>query len=63
MEKIYHIYAGNKCLFPNIKEEEFTITWNTVRGIVGLMQTDYTEEELSYEEVAINRQQMLEASY
>lgn len=63
MEKIYHIYAGNKCLFPNIKEEEFTITWNTVRGIVGLMQTDYTEEDLSYEEVTINRQQMLEASY
>jgi len=63
MEKIYHIYAGNKCLFPNIKEEEFTITWNTVRGIVGLMQTNYTEEDLSYEEVTINRQQMLEASY
>jgi len=63
MEKIYHIYAGNKCLFPNIKEEEFTITWNTVRGIVGLMQTDYTEEDLSYEEVTINRQQMIEASY
>ena len=63
MEKIYHIYAGNQCLFPNIKEEEFSVTWNTVKGIVGLMQTDYTEEDLSYEEVTINRQQMLEASY
>ena len=63
MEKIYHIYAGNQCLFPNIKEEEFSVTWNTVKGIVGLMQTDYTEEDLSYEEVTINRQMILEASY
>jgi len=63
MEKLYHIYAGKQCLFPNIKEEEFNTTWNTVKGMVGLMQTNYTEEDLSYEEVIINRQQMLEASY
>ena len=63
MEKLYHIYAGNQCLFPNIKEEDFSVTWNTVKGMVGLMQTNYTEEDLSYEEVMINRQHMLEASY
>ncbi len=63
MEKLYHIYAGNKCLFPNIKEEDFSVTWNTVKGMVGLMQTDYTEEDLSYEMVTLNRQSMQEASY
>lgn len=63
MEKLYHIYAGKQCLFPNIKEEDFSVTWNTVKGMVGLMQTDYTIEDLSYEEVVINRQLMQEASY
>ena len=50
-EKIFHIYAKDKCIFHNIKEEEFRVTWNTLKGIVGLMQTDYNLEDLSYEEV------------
>ena len=63
MEKLYHIYAGTKCLFPNIKEEDFATTWNTVKGMVGLLETDYTIDDLSYEVVTINRQLMQEASY
>mgnify|MGYP001334350174 CR=1 FL=1 len=50
-EKSYHIYAKDRCLFHNIKEEEFSITWNTLKGLVGLLKTDYTLEDLSYEEV------------
>ena len=50
-EKLFHIYAKDKCLFHNIKEEDFSVTWNTIRGIVGLMQTDYNLDDLSYEEV------------
>ena len=50
-EKIFHIDAKNKCIFHSIKEEEFSVTWNTLKGMVGLMQTDYTLEDLSYEEV------------
>ena len=50
-EKLFHIYAKDKCLFHNIKEEDFSVTWNTIRGIVGLMQTDYSLDDLSYEEV------------
>ena len=49
-EKIFHIYAKDKCIFHSIKEEEFSVTWNTLKGIVGLMQTDYELEDLSYEE-------------
>lgn len=62
MEKLYHIYAGGKCLLPNIKEDEFSVTWNTVKAMVGLMQTDYNENDLSYEEVVLNRQLMQEES-
>ena len=50
-EKSYHIYAKDRCLFHNIKEEEFSVTWNTLKGLVGLLKTDYTLEDLSYEEV------------
>ena len=50
-EKIFHIYAKVKCIFHSFKEEEFSVTWNTLKGIVGLMQTDYSLEDLSYEEV------------
>ena len=50
-EKMFHIYAKDKCIFHNIKEEEFRVTWNTLKGIVGLMQTDYTLEDVTYEEV------------
>ena len=60
-EKVYHIYAGDRCLFHNVNEDEFDITWKTLNGMVGLMKTDYEVEDLSYEEVTIQKQG--EASY
>jgi hypothetical protein len=49
--KIYHIYAKDRCLFHSIKEDEFNTTWNTLKNMVGLMKTDYTVDDLSYEEL------------
>jgi hypothetical protein len=63
MEKIYHIYAKDRCLFHSIKEEEFEITWNTLNNMVGLMHTDYEISDLSYEELMVNRKSSLEGSY
>ena len=50
MEKVYHIYAKNECLYNNLSEEQFNNTWETLKGMVGLMKTDYELEDLSYEE-------------
>ena len=50
MEKVYHIYAKEECLYNNLSELQFNNTWRTLKGIVGLMQTDYQLEDLSYEE-------------
>ena len=50
MEKVYHIYAKKECLYNNLTEEQFNNTWNTLKGMVGLMQTDYQLEDLSFEE-------------
>ena len=51
MEKVYHIYAKEECLYNNLSTEEFNNTWETLKGMVGLMKTDYELEDLSYEEV------------
>jgi hypothetical protein len=52
MEKVYHIYAKKECLYNNLTEEQFRNTWSSLKGMVGLMQTDYHLEDLSYEECA-----------
>ena len=51
MEKVYHIYAKKECLYNNLTETQFNDTWETLKGMVGLMKTDYDLEDLSYEEV------------
>ena len=39
-----------ECLYNNLSKEEFNRTWETLKGMVGLMKTDYELEDLSYEE-------------
>ena len=51
MEKVYHIYAKEECLYNNLNEEQFNNTLETLKGMVGLMKTDYELEDLSYEAV------------
>ena len=51
MEKVYHIYAKEECLYNNLTEQQFNNTWNALNGMVDLMKTDYELEDLSYEEL------------
>lgn len=53
--KVYHIYAKDKCLYHCIDEDEFKSTWEELRRLVGIMKTDYTLEDLSYEVCKVNR--------
>jgi hypothetical protein len=61
--KIYHIYAKDRCLFHSIREEEFKTTWNTLKNMVGLMKTDYTVDDLSYEELIVSKETILNSSH
>ena len=63
MEKVYHIYAKDRCLLHSIKEEEFQTTWNALNNMVGLMRTDYTTDDLSYEELLVNKEIVLNSSH
>ena len=62
-EKIYHIYAKNQCLFHSLKEEEFNTTWTTLKNMIDVMDTEYNAEDLSYEELVINKEATLNSSY
>jgi hypothetical protein len=63
MEKIYHIYAKNKCIVHSIKEEEFNSTWNTIKNLVTILNSEYNESDLSYEELIINKEILHNSSY
>jgi hypothetical protein len=62
-EKIYHIYAKDKCLFHSVNEDEFEATWTTLNHMVGLMKTDYNIEDLSYIELITNREISINSSH
>tara|TARA_B100000287_G_scaffold45364_1_gene40633 strand:+ start:276 stop:491 length:216 start_codon:yes stop_codon:yes gene_type:complete len=47
-ETVYHFYAKDECILHSIKEEDFKITWTTLKAMVGLMHTSYKEEDLTY---------------
>jgi len=63
MEKIYHIYAKNRCIFHSIKEDDFEVTWKTLNNMIDLINTDYKISDLSYEELMVNRNVSLDSSY
>jgi hypothetical protein len=63
MDKVYHIYAKDRCLFHSVNEEEFPVIWNTLNNMVGLMKTDYKQEDLTYEELQINKEVILNSSH
>ena len=63
MEKIYHIYAKDRCIFHSIKEDDFEVTWKTLNNMIDLINTDYKISDLSYEELIVNRNVSLDSSY
>jgi len=62
-EKVYHIYAKNECLYHSLREDEFRRTWEQLNNMVGLMKTDYSRDDLSYEELLINKEVVLNSSH
>ena len=44
----YHIYAKDRVLYCNLDREDFEEKWQLLNVMVGLLSTDYTEDDLSY---------------
>ena len=53
----------DKCVIPMISEENFDQTWTSLRAMVGLMKTDYEEDDLSWELVYKPTMETEESSY
>ena len=53
MSVAYQQAQKQQCLYNNLNEEQFNNTWETLKGMVGLMKTDYELEDLSYEECRV----------
>ena len=53
IEKLYNIYAKDKCVFHSITEEEFPKVWQMVNHFVEIMG-DYRKEDLYYKEISIS---------
>ena len=53
MEDIsYHIYAKDKVLYCNLPQDDFEEKWQLLNVMVGLLNTSYTEKDLSYIKLA-----------
>jgi len=62
MEKRYHIYAKDKCIYHSLTEEEFKVNWDALNKLVGIY-TEFQPKDLSFEELVLNRQVSLESSH
>jgi len=47
-EKVFHIYVKDRCLYHNLDLEDFKEKWEMLNVMVGLLKTDYQEEDLDY---------------
>jgi hypothetical protein len=63
MEKIYHIYAKDQCIYHSLSENKFSETWETLHRMVDLLGIDLQKEDLSYEELIINKEIILNSSH
>ena len=62
-QKSYHIYAKDRCLYNNLDLEDFQEKWEMLNVMVGLLKTDYQEEDLDYIAVEGTPTDGMEVSY
>jgi hypothetical protein len=61
MNKIYHIYVRNECVYHSLPKEDFDKLWDFVKKLTWLTEID--ENEIQYEEVMTNKELALNSSY
>jgi hypothetical protein len=62
MDKVYHIYAKEKCIYHSLDESEFKQVWETLNRLVEIY-TEVSNDDLQYEELQVNKSVIAEASY
>jgi hypothetical protein len=62
-EKLYHIYAKERCIYHSLPESKFSETWDMLHKMVELLGANISKEDLQYEEVTVNKLIAQNASY
>jgi hypothetical protein len=62
-EKIYHIYAKDRCVYHNLSEEKFSETWEMLHRMIDVLDADISKEDLQYEMLYVNKLIPLNSSY
>jgi hypothetical protein len=62
-ERIYHIYAKGECIYHSLSEEKFSETWDMLHKMIELLDNNFSDEDLQYEEVIVNKLTAQNASY
>jgi hypothetical protein len=62
-EKIYHIYAKDRCVYHSLSEEKFSETWEMLHRMIDVLDADISKEDLQYEMLYVNKLIPLNSSY
>ena len=62
-EKVYHIYAKGQCIYHSLSENKFAEIWEMIHRMIDLLDLDLTKEDLSYEELYMNKEVLLNSSH
>ena len=62
-EKVYHIYANGKCIYHSLSEEKFAETWEMLHRMVEIIDVKFSKEDLTYEELVISKEVVLNSSH
>jgi hypothetical protein len=62
-QKIYHIYAKDRCVYHNLSEEKFSETWEMLHRMIDVLDADISKEDLQYEMMYVNNLIPLNSSY
>lgn len=63
MEKIYHIYAKGECIYHSLSEDRFSETWEMLHKMVDLIDVKFSKDDLSFEELSVNKEMVLNSSH
>lgn len=62
-QNFYHIYLRDKCVYATLPPEIFEEKWRDLKAMIELMDTEFSEDDLTYEEVEVIQHECEDASY
>ena len=62
-EKVYHIYAKDRCIYHSLSEEKFSETWEMLHRMIEFLDMNIKKEDLQYEELIMNKEVVLNSSH